>query len=96
LFRFPGGSFEDYKKQYIAILSENGYISIDWNVVTGDGQFSDYTPKELLDNVKYTSRRKQNLVVLMHDSSNKQATVDALPRVIEYLKSNGYTFALLK
>ena len=33
-----------------------------------------------------------NLVVLMHDASTKQATADSLPSVIEYLTEQGYTF----
>jgi peptidoglycan/xylan/chitin deacetylase (PgdA/CDA1 family) len=96
LFRFPGGSFESYKSQYKDILNANGYVSIDWNVVNGDGEYSDLDPQNLLDRLKATSKGKRNLVVLMHDSSGKQTTVDVLPGAIEYLKSQGYEFAVLK
>lgn len=95
LFRFPGGSFEGYKKQYKDILKKNGYVSIDWNVVTGDAETTGLPPQKLLDRLKATSKGKLQLVVLMHDSSDKQTTVDALPGIIEYLKSQGYEFGVL-
>jgi peptidoglycan/xylan/chitin deacetylase (PgdA/CDA1 family) len=95
LFRFPGGSFEGYKKQYKDMLENFGYLSIDWNAVTGDGEHSGLPPQKLLDRLKATSEGKHQLVVLMHDSSGKQTTVDALPGIIEFLKSQGYEFAVL-
>ena len=32
----------------------------------------------------------QNVIMLLHDSATKQSTVDALPRIIEYWKAQGY------
>jgi len=96
LFRFPGGSFESYKKQYKKLLYEAGMVSIDWNVITGDAEASNLPPEKLLDRLKSTSKGKNNIIVLMHDSSNKQTTADVLPEAIEYLKSQGYEFALLR
>lgn len=96
LFRFPGGSFENYKNQYMNSLNELGYVSVDWNAVTGDTEFVNPTPDELLERLKATIKNKNNVVVLMHDSDTKQTTVDVLPGVIEHLKSEGYEFAILK
>lgn len=96
LFRFPGGSFEDYKKQYIKVLNENGYVSVDWNAVTGDAEFLNPTPEMLLKRLKATVKNKKNIVLLMHDSATKQASAQVLPDVIEYLKAEGYEFAVLK
>lgn len=84
LFRFPGGSFESYKKQYKEILASNGYVNVDWNVINGDGESSNLPPQKLLDRVKATSRGKRNIIILMHNSSSKQTTADALPSTIEY------------
>jgi peptidoglycan/xylan/chitin deacetylase (PgdA/CDA1 family) len=95
LFRFPGGSFEGYKNQYRNLLEANGYVSIDWNAITGDGEYKSLPSQKLLDRLKATSEGKRQLVVLMHDSSGKQTTVEALPQIIEYLKSQGYEFGLL-
>lgn len=96
LFRFPGGSFEGYKSQYMDALNEAGYVSIDWNAVTGDTEMLNPTPEKLLNRLKLTTKNKNNIVVLMHDSATKQVMAETLPDVIEYLKSDGYEFAILK
>lgn len=96
LFRYPGGSFEAYKKQYMYALNNLGYVSIDWNCVNGDAAILNPTKQILIEEVKRTSLNKNQLVVLMHDSDTKQVTADALPSIIEYLISQGYEFALLK
>jgi uncharacterized membrane protein YesL len=96
LFRFPGGCFEDYKRKYIGILNEKGYVYIDWNTLTGDSESLNPKPEHLMERFKETSEGKDQLIVLMHDSSAKGATVKVLPDVIEYLKSHGYEFAVLK
>lgn len=96
LFRFPGGSFEDYKLQYMDTLNELGYVSVDWNALTGDTEVKNPTHDMLIERLKATTKNKNNVVVLMHDSATKQITVETLPEVIEYLKSEGYEFAILK
>jgi peptidoglycan/xylan/chitin deacetylase (PgdA/CDA1 family) len=96
LFRFPGGSFESHKRQYMDALNEHGYITVDWNALTGDTEYLNPTPEILLGRLKETIINKDIIVVLMHDSDTKQATADVLPDVIEYLISEGYEFALLK
>jgi peptidoglycan/xylan/chitin deacetylase (PgdA/CDA1 family) len=35
------------------------------------------------------------VIILCHDAATKQSTVAALPKIIEYLKSQGYTFKTL-
>jgi peptidoglycan/xylan/chitin deacetylase (PgdA/CDA1 family) len=96
LFRFPGGSFEDYKRVYLDVLNEKGYITVDWNALTGDTEYLNPTPEILLNRLKETIVNKDTIIVLMHDSDAKDATAEALPDVIEYLISEGYEFALLK
>ncbi|MGD9567748.1 MAG: polysaccharide deacetylase family protein [Sedimentibacter sp.] len=96
LFRFPGGSFEDYKMQYMDVLNEHGYISIDWNALTGDTEYLNPTPDILLNRLKETTINKDKIIVLMHDSDTRHVTAEVLPDVIEYLISEGYEFAILK
>ena len=36
-----------------------------------------------------------NVIVLLHDTGAKNTTVDALPEVIEYYLSCGYTFSTI-
>lgn len=96
LFRFPGGSFEDYKSKYKEILYDKGYISIDWNVITGDGESINLLPEEQLKRLKATIKGKNHVILLLHDSATKQTTVEALPSIIDYLKSQEYEFAILE
>jgi peptidoglycan/xylan/chitin deacetylase (PgdA/CDA1 family) len=96
LFRFPGGSFEDNKIQYINDLYEAGYINVDWNALTADAEYRNPEPKKLMDTLKYTTRNKDKIIVLMHDATSKAITAEILPDVIEFLRAEGYEFALLK
>lgn len=96
LFRFPGGSFEKYKEPYKELLAEKGYNYIDWNALNGDAEGKDVSAEKLIDNVKNTVKGKEDVVILMHDAAAKKNTVQALPHIIEYLKSEGYVFKVLK
>jgi peptidoglycan/xylan/chitin deacetylase (PgdA/CDA1 family) len=98
LFRFPGGSFEDSKEQFKTILKDMNYAYVDWNVVIGDAeaQSTNSNSKTLYSRFIATVKNKDHVILLMHDSATKQETADILPRVIEYLKSQGYEFAVFK
>lgn len=96
LFRFPGGSFEKRKTQYMDVLNKHDYASVDWNALTGDTEYLNPTPEMLLERLKATTLNKKNIVVLMHDSETKKVSAQALPDVIEFLKSEGYEFAILE
>ena len=51
--------------------------------------------KQLLENLKNTSKGKDVLVILMHDSGDVNNTYDVLQDSINYLKSQGYIFKTL-
>ncbi|MFL0196731.1 polysaccharide deacetylase family protein [Clostridium sp. WILCCON 0269] len=97
LLRFPGGSFntaslnmEPFKKA----ITEEGYHYVDWNDWIGDASGNDLPVWNLMNELKkYTTN--DTVVILMHDAAAKTTTVRALPEVIQYLKSNGYTFETL-
>lgn len=93
LVRFPGGSTQR-DKQYITAVKNAGYKIIDWNSLSKDAENPKYTVDDLINNVKNTSKNKNNLIVLMHDSAGRQTTLEALPKIIEYLKAEGYTFEI--
>lgn len=93
--RFPGGSFGKKLETYRDATEKAGYSFIDWNCIDGDGEGNNISPKILLEKIKQTSIRKKTLVVLLHDASTKSTTVQALPNIIEYLKSQGYIFKTL-
>lgn len=96
LFRFPGGlvggKYAEVKKQAVPLLEQNNILYIDWNCLTGDSEKTNPTEEYLMNNLQNTSQGKNILVILMHDSQAKRITVDFLPKVIEYLKQQGYEF----
>ena len=94
LFRFPGGlvggPYADIKSQANDLLSQNDIIHVDWNALTGDSETNDLSVDFELKRLNETTQNKNSVVILMHDSPNKSVTVDALPKIIETLKNNGY------
>ncbi|MFL0197397.1 polysaccharide deacetylase family protein [Clostridium sp. WILCCON 0269] len=95
LIRFPGGSFGRKLKPFREEAESNGYRYIDWNDLTGDADYNGVPTAKLVSTVKRYANQN-HLVVLMHDASTKATTVQALPQVIEYFKSQGYMFETLK
>jgi len=96
LLRFPGGSFGATRAPFRVAIKKNGYHYIDWNDLTGDAEGQNISVTKLLNNIKKSTKGKEHVVILMHDAPDKQTTVQALPQVIEYLKSQGYSFGILK
>lgn len=97
LMRFPGGSYNsgDHSSQkqiYKKLLADNGYYYCDWNCLNGDAEGRVKNAEQLLEYLKESMIGFNNIIVLMHDASTKQATVDALPSIIEHIASQGYTF----
>jgi peptidoglycan/xylan/chitin deacetylase (PgdA/CDA1 family) len=96
LIRFPGGSFGDKLASFRDAVNVAGFGYIDWNSLNGDAEsVKSKSPEELLERLKETVYGQSGLVVLMHDAPNKENTVEALPSIIEYLRSEGYRFDVL-
>lgn len=99
LIRFPGGSYNagDHaaeKQIYKETLRAMDFYYADWNSLNGDAE-GEAKDADGLYNYFVASVSTNNLVVLMHDAATKQETVNALPRIIEYLQQNGYEFRTL-
>jgi len=98
LVRFPGGAFSTSHlnlNPFKAAVTKAGYHYINWNDLTGDAEHNNVPVDRLLNELKeYTN--DDTVVILMHDAESKATSVQALPQVIEYLKSKGYTFDTLK
>lgn len=96
--RFPGGSSNTVSKNYCVgimtlaaqTVTDNGYKYFDWNVDSCDAGGADKS-EQIYQNVTQTLKPGNN-VVLMHDSGGHQATVDALQKIIDYCRENGYDF----
>lgn len=96
LFRFPGGSmggkYAKLKSDAVSLLEQNNILYVDWNALTGDAEKVNPTEEYLMNNLQKTTDKKNSVVILMHDSQAKDITVQTLPKVISYLKEQGYEF----
>lgn len=98
IVRFPGGSSNTVSRFNPGIMSRlakslnnNGYHYFDWNVDSSDA-WSAKDKNDVYNNVINGIRRGGNNVVLMHDKTNNQKTVDALESIINKLIETGYAF----
>lgn len=97
--RFPGGSSNTRSARYadgiMAKLTEEvqkrGYQYWDWNAETGDGNMVS-VDEEIAE---ATSCEYNNIVMLAHDGDLKEATLEAMPAIIQNFKDRGYTFKAL-
>ncbi len=103
IIRFPGGSSNkissNYCKGIMTDLSQRmpelGYSYFDWNVVSGDADAVSVPAATIVNNVLTRAKGQKSICVLMHDTSAKGTTVEALPAIIEGLKKMGFRFAPL-
>ncbi|MEG2081898.1 MAG: polysaccharide deacetylase family protein [Oscillospiraceae bacterium] len=89
VFRFPGGSINAYNQNlYERLISEmlrRGFVYYDWNVASGDAGGA-ITSSAIKNAVVTGAQKYQRSIVLLHDSSTKVSTVQALPEIIRQLK----------
>ena len=98
LLRFPGGSsntISSFNKGIMTTLVKEvtnaGYHYFDWNVDSSDA-WSARNSNDVYNNVVNNLKKGTN-IVLMHDLSSNEKTVNALEKIIKYAKEKGYTFA---
>lgn len=98
-FRFPGGSINSFNKAvYKDIKAEmirRGFVPYDWNVSSGDASTTKYTPEQLTGYVLNGIGSKSRIIVLMHDSSSKENTAQAVRQIIIGIREKGFIFAPL-
>lgn len=103
VMRFPGGSSNKVSAKYcggimtrlVSLVQERGYSYFDWNVSSGDADSNTPSYTYIRNNVINSAKNKNSACVLMHDSSVKTTTVQALPEIIEGLMAMGYRFEAL-
>lgn len=92
-FRFPGGSVNSYDygiyEDIMAEMLRRGFIPCDWNMSAQDATAIPLPVSEIIANVLSTSNRSRG-VVLMHDSSARTTTAEALPELIRQLRASGF------
>ncbi len=103
IIRFPGGSSNVISKNYCEgimtdltkRMPELGYAYFDWNVTSGDANAARVPAATIVNNVLTRAKGQKSICVLMHDTSAKGTTVEALPTIIEGLDAMGFRFAPL-
>ena len=99
LHRFPWGSNNGYVKSYVDELHNHlrkeGVRSFDWNV-SGEDSISPHVSQAVIfQNVKKDVTRFEKPIILLHDASAMDNTAKVLPRIIDYIKEQGYRFDTL-
>lgn len=96
--RFPGGSSNTISKvdmqELIMYLTEQGITYYDWNVSSGDAASSFVSASQIENNVLNNVWKYDSVMILMHDSSAKDTTVEALPNIIEKILESENTVLL--
>lgn len=93
-YRFPGGSSNNVAplsrmEEFIDILHGEGIEYIDWNIEAGDASSKKMTADEIVEKVFKDFGKYHTNVVLLHDGSGHEATVEALPLIIERARNMG-------
>lgn len=85
-YRFPGGSSNTISPvnmiEFADFLEEEKVPFFDWNISSGDGSSSRLSVQEVVDN-SLKGIEQGTSIILLHDSTQKRTTVDALPIIIE-------------
>ena len=100
IMRFPGGSSNSVSKKHskgimtrmTRKVTEMGYAYFDWNCSNGDADGANTIAKQLSFCSNYP-KSANTIIVLMHDT--KPATMESLPKIIEYYHSQGMKFGVL-
>ncbi len=105
IMRFPGGSNTTFSTKYggqglaaklAARIHDEGMQYFDWNVSSQDATRPLVDTQVIIDSTLRGAQGRNQAIVLLHDAPAKKTTVEALPAIIEGLKSQGYTFEVLK
>lgn len=98
--RLPGGSTNTVCKKKVLNSIKNEIKSqntmyIDWNVDSGDAVARNVSSNTIKNNMRNYSGIYNVEVVLMHDSGDKESTVDTLQSIINSYKKKNYKFKTL-
>ncbi len=99
IFRFPAGSVNSYNsgfyRELIAEMLRRGFVFFDWNV-SGETTGSDGTSAQRVrENVMEGVDGKDRAVIMLQDAYGKESSAEALPDIIDSLRSEGYSFGTL-
>ncbi|HVB02932.1 MAG TPA: glycosyltransferase [Chitinophagaceae bacterium] len=76
----------------VAMARKQNYYTIGENIDPEDWDVSDGVNADSIYDRVVRMRHLGNIILLHDAGGNREATVEALPRIIHYFKSHGYTF----
>ena len=96
--RFPGGSSNSVSSVAMSdlcnLVHERGIEYFDWNISSQDATSPAPSAATITANVLSGIDAHENAIILMHDAAEKNATVAALPGIIEGIKARGDSIIL--
>lgn len=92
IIRFPGGSRKILNDEFLTKLHKNNFKIYDWNIQISDGINPKTSPKKLFREATKNTTSTFPIILLMHCDYMHKNTCEALPRIIEYYKQQGYEF----
>lgn len=97
IYRFPGGSINDYnsdtRNEIIEEMNRRGFTYFDWNVDSNDWQGIGWT--ELYTDTLNAAEELTSPVILFHNTGDRDNTILVIEDVIKALKNKGYKFGCL-
>ncbi len=91
LYRFPGGSFMA-DERFASEVKKKGYVYVDWNALCGDSESAHPTARQLYERAVQSGADRKKIIMLFHDATDKSATAEALPDIIDYYRDRNYEF----
>lgn len=90
-YRFPGGSSNTVSRvdmhELIDYLENQDMSYFDWNISSGDAAGAYISSGDIIRNCTANIRFYDEAIILMHDASDKNSTVEALPGLIETIQA---------
>lgn len=92
LIRFPSGSKPHLNDSLLDKLHAHNYRIFDWNACLSDGLNYNAPPDKLIKEAQKVIGKSTKVILLLHCDIVNKNTCKALPRIIDFYKSQGYEF----
>ena len=90
-YRFPGGSSNKVSRvdmhELVDYIEDQDMSYFDWNISSGDAANSYISSADIIRNCTAKLWEYDEAIILMHDASDKNSTVAALPELIETIQA---------
>lgn len=98
--RFPGGTDNTVSlkngspiiPKLLQDVLDEGYIVVDWNAGGMDARNPIPSKDSLVKQITRQCSKLKTAVILLHDSSPHESSVEAVPEIIDNLRAMGFTF----